>query len=469
MMPDNLFKNETLLKKLLALALLLSNIPFLILTAFIHPAYDDYCFAEQTLRLGAFVAWKATYNKWTGKYFGNVLSVLTPLVYGNLTLYKACALLIILLTFVSVFCLVNALFKSGLTTVERLLLASFITALFSNQMPEITEGYFWMGATVYYQFGSILCLFFFALAASLPRKTKGARSFTFLLCSVLIVAIVGSTETTMIIFAMLVAVITVKMLLLKTEECWMWVIFSIITVACALIVVSSPGNAIRSSFFPNKYRFLYSLGMSLRQEVAFLSIWFSNISFLFGTLLFIPLAAKLSDRADLPKYFRIHPLIPTLLLLAVIFLGLFPAYWSTGMMGQHRTVNTAYFFFLIGWFICLVIWVKYLKEKRWLKKESLPAYVYLIGVAFLLFNLYFSNNTRTAIGDLVRGRAYRYDMEVKSRDAQYEQCAREGRVEDCPVAKITELPETITNPYYETEIECNLRYWKLKTLLADSR
>ncbi|MGB9178692.1 MAG: hypothetical protein WCB68_05535 [Pyrinomonadaceae bacterium] len=462
-------KNEALLKKAMAVALLLSNIPFLILTAFIHPAYDDFCFAGQTLRLGAFAAWKDAYNTWTGKYFGNLLYALNPLVYGSFTAYKILALLIILLTLISVFCLVNALFKSGLALVDKLLLASFITALFSNQMPEITEGYFWMGATLYYQLGNILCLFFFALATKLSVKTKGVRVLMFLSSCILIVAIIGSTETTMVIFALLVFTITIKTLVAKSAERWMWLVFLILTIACAFVVLSSPGNAIRSSYFPNRSRFLFSLGMSLRQEISFLLIWFSNISFLLGTILFIPVAAGLSDNAALPKFFRINPLIPTLLLLLIIFLGLFPAYWSTGMMGQHRTVNTAYFFFLIGWFICLVVWINYLKEKLRLKTESLPSYVYVICVPVLLFNLYFSNNTRGAIADLVRGRAYRYDIEVKKRYAQFEQCAREGRIENCPVAQTSELPATITNPYFETEMSCEKSYWILKAPPPDSK
>lgn len=469
MLLNNLFKNKVWLKRIIALALLLSNLPFLILSGFIHPAFDDFCFAAQTIRTGALAAWKDTYNTWTGKYFGNVLSVLTPLVHANFTVYKLFALLIILLTLISVLCLVNALFRSGLSRVDRLLLTSFIAGAFSNQMPEITEGYYFMGATVYYQLGNILCLLFFALAVGLPWKTKAARAITFLLCCVLIVAIVGSTETTMVIFALLVGAVAIKMVVEKSEERWMWLAFSIITIVCGYIVISAPGNAVRSSFFPGRHRFLFSLGMSLKQEASFLLIWFSNISFVLGTILAIPIAAKLAKRSDLPGYFRIHPLLASLFLPAIIFLGLFPAYWSLGTMGQHRTVNTAYFFFLIGWFICLVIWARYLKEKRWLALEELPTHVYLIGVPLLLLSLYFSNNTRTAIADLVKGRAYRYDTAVKKRDAQYEQCGREGHIENCPVQQISDLPATITNPYYETELACELDFWRLKTQRPASR
>jgi hypothetical protein len=44
-------------------------------------------------------------------------------------------------------------------------------------------------------------------------------------------------------------------------------------------------------------------------------------------------------------------------LLLVIPAAVFPAYWETGLLGQHRTVNTAYFAFLVLWFTATAIWV----------------------------------------------------------------------------------------------------------------
>lgn len=462
------YLNQVTLKRTIALALLLSIIPFLVLTFFIHPAYDDFCFAAKTLQLGAWEAWKDTYNTWSGKYFGNVFYALNPLVYESFAIYKAVAFLIILLTFISIFCLVDALLKSDFRLVDKLIAAGFLTALFSNHMPNVAEGYYWMGANVFYQLGVILSLFFFALVIRSPGHSKASRGFFVLLNCILIIAIVGSSETTMLVFSVIIFMITIKAFIEGSAGRWKWLIFSVITIICAIVVLSSPGNAIRSSHFPGRQRFFFSLGMSLAQEARFLLSWFSNLTFILGTILFIPIADKLSDKSDLLKHFRIHPIILTLLLLAIVFLGFFPAYWSTGLLGQHRTVNNAYFSFLIGWFINILVWVNYLKEKRWLKTMKLPAYVYVICIPLLILNLYSTNNTRGAISDLVSGRAYRYDAEVKKRYAQLDQCAREGRISNCPTLKITDLPKTITNPYFELVLGCHEEFWKAKAAALDA-
>jgi len=138
-------------------------------------------------------------------------------------------------------------------------------------------------------------------------------------------------------------------------------------------------------------------------------------------------------------------------------------------MGQHRTVTTVYFFFLIGWFINIVVWVDYLKRKHGFTPAKLPNYVYAIGVPLILCTLLFSNNTRVAIADLVRGRAYSYDKAVNERYAQFKQCAREGHLDDCPVMTISDLPTTITNPYYEVEMDCEKQYWKIQGQSSASR
>jgi hypothetical protein len=201
--------------------------------------------------------------------------------------------------------------------------------------------------------------------------------------------------------------------------------------------------------------------MSLRQEVSFLAIWFSNFAFVLGSILFIPFAARITDRLPFRKI-RVHPVVSSLLLLFLVFIGLFPPYWVMGMMAQHRTVTTVYLFFLIGWFINIVICLDYLKRKFRFEPANLPGYVYVIAVPVILCTLFLGNNTRVAIGDLVRGRAYRYDQAVKQRYLQFQQCASAGTMDKCQTTQIVDLPTTITNPYYEVEMDCERRYWKLR-------
>ena len=454
-------------KKALALGLLLSIVPFLLLTFFAQPAYDDYCLAAKARELGFVEALKDLYNTWTGKYFYAVLVNLSPVTFGSFAGYKAVALLLILLTFISIFCFASALLGRNVSPLDKLIAALFVTALYSNQMPDPTEGYYWAGSSLGYQVGGILSLFFFALAAKLRGRAKGVRLLIALGCCVVAVMAVGSSEVVMVVFVLLLSLITAKAFRERWETRWAWLSFCAVAVLCAAVVVAAPGNAIRSGFFPNRHKLFYSVAMSLAQEARFLLTWLSNSSFALGTLFFIPVAFELAGRIGLLKRLYVHPLVSTLLLLTIVFLGFFLPYWSTGMLGQHRTVNLVYFYFLVGWFINILIWAEYLKGKRRVAGAGLPAYVYAVGVPLLSLGLLFSNNTRGAVADLATGRAARYDLAVKKRRAQFEQCAREGRVRECPFEKIAEMPATTTNPYFEVHFGCELRYWEIRAAQGD--
>jgi hypothetical protein len=462
-MPKFLVLNQARLKLLALATLLLSNLPFPILALFCHPAFDDYDFTSRAMTLGFFRWEKVIYTTVTGRYFSMFLLYFNPLKFGGIVGFKTATFLTVPILFVAAFAFINAFLQSTVTLADKLILSAFFVGLFSNQMPEITEMYYVMTSRISYLLPSILTLVFFALVLTASKKTKRIRLALQILAGVLIFAIVGASEISMLVLALLIFSVTINLWLDKQKESWIWLVFSIVTMACSAIVILAPGNTVRSAMFDSgQHRFIYSVGMSVRQELSFLIIWCSNLSFLFSTLLFIPLAANLSDRIAFFKHVRFHPLVCSLLLLLLVFFGFFPAYWSMGMMGQFRTVNTVYFFFLIGWFLNIAIWIDYLKRKRNFEFAQLPNYVYVISVPIILAALLFTNNTRPAFGDLARGRAYRYDKAVYQRSVELRQCIRADIfVKNCPMVSISDLPTTITKPYYETEFDMERYYWRI--------
>lgn len=460
--------NQALIKRVLFLALILSLLPFLTLTIFTNPAYDDYCYASATLEGGLFNAQRYWFTAWSGRYFSNALLSLNPIAFGSFTGYKAIALITILTTFISVFCFVTAIFNSSVTLIEKLIAAAFITALFSNQMPDITEGYYWLPGSVSYQLASALTLFFFALVKKSLESSRLIKVPLLALSFILIIAIVGSNETSMIILLFLVCSVTIKAFSIKSKNRWIWMALLVITILCSGVVLFSPGNAIRSAYSPNRHRLLFSLGMSLAQEIRFLVKWVSNPAFALSTILFIPIAYKLSNSNYLSKNrLNLHPLTSLVLLLTLVFAGFFTPYWAMGLLGQHRTVNTVFFFFLLGWFANIIIWTSYLREKRKVTVSSLPNYFYLIGLPLIVLALLSTNNSKAAIEDLITSRAYRYDQEMRKRHSQFEQCAKQGIVK-CQIEKIDNPPETISNDYFENEIDCEQQYWKFRIALRTS-
>lgn len=468
-MLDQPLVNKSALKKLILFALLLSILPFLVLSFFCHPAFDDFCNTVQALSMSFIQRQIHVYKNFDGRFFAVAVASLNPLTFRSFAGYKAVGLLIILLTFLSIFSFVSALLKSSFSRIDKLIAAGFLMALFCNQMPEVTEIFYFMTGVIVYQIPTILTLFFFALAIKSSEKPKRVKLFMTILSCVLLVAIVGSNETSMLIIALLVFSITINLWLEKSEQRWTWLIFSVVTIVCGAVVILAPGNAVRGSNFPDRQRFFFSLVMSLKQVARFLLIWLLNPAFILGTLFFVPIAARLSDKISAVRNLHINPVISSLILLTIVFLGCFPAYWATGIMGQFRTANVAYFFFLIGWFVNLIIWVNYLKLKRGLTIAELPSYVYVIGVPLLLCTILFTNNTKVALADLLSRRAYRYDQAVKERYVQFEQCARAGTMDTCPTTKITDVPTTITNEYYEVEMGCEKRFWKIRAKSSGSR
>jgi hypothetical protein len=467
-MGERLFAS-TVTKKLWAVALLLCLAPFLFISLYTHPFYDDYCHAAQTLKFGVLGAVRHMYATWNGKYFSTLLLSLHPTARGSLTLYRIVAPALILLSFAAVYLLVSVLLKGSVAAVDKLIAAAFFTALYLNQMPEVTEGYYWLPGALTYLPGAILTTVFFALALKLFESVGRKRLLYYLLCCLLVAAIAGASETMMVIFFLLMLSITVKTFVARDQSRWVWLSFLLLTTVCGLVVALAPGNSYRSKMVTGQHRFFYSLLMSGAQEARFLLKWFTNPAFILGTILFIPAACALSESNTLLKrHFNFHPLVALLLLLAIVFLGFFPAYWATGLLGQHRTVNLVFFLFLLGWFLNLLMWTSYLRGKFNWRVASLPRYVYVICLLSIPLCLLTTNNTRGAIDDLASGRAVRYDRQMRGRYLKIQDCLKTGR-SPCTIDTLTDLPTTITSAYIDSELECDNEYWQIELKRPESK
>lgn len=455
--------NRAVWKRAFLFSLVLGLLPFLILALFSNPSYDDYCHAAKTLELGFVNTQKSFFNTWNGRYFSMAVLSLGPMTTGSFTGYKIFALVIILLTFISVFFFLSVILLPGEALFDRLIAATLIVALFSNQMPDITEGYYWMPATVCYQLANILTLCFFALVAKSNAKGQSARAVLLTSAFLLVIAITGSSEPAMIFLLLLLSLITIRAFSIKSSSKGVWLAFLAVALVCALVVILAPGNAVRGSHFPEKHRLFFSLGHALIEGARYSVKWLTNPAFILSTILYVPIAYRFADRTELlRRHFYIHPFTCVLLLLVILFFGFFAPLWSMGLVGPERTMNHVYFIFLLGWFINISVWVGYFKVKHGLEISGLPVYVYLICVPLIPLSLLVSNNTRAAMKDLAGGRALHYDRVMRQRRAQFERCALEG-VSPCPVQKYEDLPETTSNPYFEIVFRCDEQYWKMRT------
>jgi hypothetical protein len=166
------------------------------------------------------------------------------------------------------------------------------------------------------------------------------------------------------------------------------------------------------------------------------------------------LSNKLSKKATLfSNSFYLTPLLSSAFLLLIIFVCVFPAYWSTGILGQHRTVNTAYFFFIILWFINLTVWINYFKNKANIN-FSLNNTIKLIFVLIIWLDISFTRNGYGAAMDIFYNKARNFDKQMTRRYQIIEQ-NKETDNEFIYFKPIQEKPNTL----FVLDITDNPEHW----------
>jgi hypothetical protein len=207
--------------------------------------------------------------------------------------------------------------------------------IYIQGMPIISEGLYWFTGSITY----FLDLVFFNFFLSFYHTNFRSFSWkSYLILILWLMLAIGSNEVLAIWCVLITCVVSFLQRRIKTEFLWALVLFG--------IVLFAPGNQIRMSHFDNTHNLIYSATMTVMQMLRFTFYWFFSISNMIFVLLLI--AVKPAIKQALKKGIEKPPVLLLLFMyILLLFTSIFPAYWSTGMMGQHRTVNLAYQFFLI--------------------------------------------------------------------------------------------------------------------------
>ena len=105
----------------------------------------------------------------------------------------------------------------------------------------------------------------------------------------------------------------------------------------------------------------------------------------------------------------------------IIFICVFPAYWFTGILGQHRTLNVAYFFFILMWFINLYVWFNSINS---IKKIGIPIKLNnRISILFIV-GILFTGNGYNTLYDIFSGEASSYNIQAKGRHKTLERATK---------------------------------------------
>jgi hypothetical protein len=432
---------------------ILTILPFIIISFFNNPTADDFCYNCKSRDLGFWNAQLSWYIDWSGRYFSSAILSIKPLVSDSFLIYKLIPVILLISLFTSIYYLSSLLFVN-LKKRDFFILTFFILTLYLIQMPSISQGFYWLAGSITYQLSNILAILLFCFLIKLIETNE--RKYL-ILSIIFAFLVIGSNEASMLLISFLIGVIFIFKSIQQKKINFSILILLIFVVIFSAIVINSPGNTIRASYYPNKNQIFYAIYKSILAVKSYLGIWLPFI-IVFTFIFFDYFNKKIEIKTS--KIFSINPIIVFLIVFSIPFIGFFTGYWSVGRIPPFRTINIIYFYFLIGLiYFAFIVFFK-------LKQNENDFITYSKWVKYLLFIIIFiqlgqENNIRTAYSDLISGKAYNYDLELRNRYKNIQNSTNEILY----VPKLTYTPNTIfcgdiTNDSKDWRNQCYDSYFK---------
>lgn len=410
---------------------------FAVVALYAHPIADDFDFASGRRDAGFVSAWRQQYVGWNGRFSSNALALAIPLNGGSTAGYRAAIVAILIATLLALYALMRSLDPGEFTPGQTALAALALFVLFLSGMPALGEGIYWYTSAVTYQAAVVVAALHVALVASARRHHSLSR---FTLAGILLFLVCGFNEVIAAFAVAAYGLATVGVWPAGARDRRVFGAMLAIAAVGALAIVGSPGNAARLAAYPLRHRLFASLGMTTLQTARFLAEWSTSGPLLVTSAIWIASADRVA--ASIPRFrARRYLAACTAGILLVVPLAAFPAYWATGILGQHRTIDTAYFAFLLLWFAAVTLWCAAKPEAAAVvaaavKRARTPL------VALLLAALALTHNSYAAGSDLASGRLAAYDRAMQARDVALDACcARRERT--CVLAPIGDPPASL--------------------------
>lgn len=446
---------------LILLFLIFTILPFILLSLYVHPCWDDFEYSEIAYKNGFFHSQYIWYVTWSGRFFSTaLLSSINPLIYRSVFGYKLITLLFILLFIVSVYYLVNEIASDKISIRQKLICTLSFCYLFIFGLPASELALFWLASTVIYQLANIMMIFLAALFIRFLHKNKDdiSKGLMTAVC-LLIFAIEGSNEVSMLTTTIFfTAVFAGNYLLTKKFDKYLFV-FASAAVISFLLVYLAPGNDFRLSTSPDSHKLFFSLKNSSIDLFKFILYRIYNIPLLVFTVLFISFYYKLlSGKKTHEVKLNINPVYSVILFLLILFSGIFVSYWSLGTATPYRTLNVIYFIFLLGWFLNIMIIIKYLYANEKLSLKTIPEYAFVL----LCLSVFFSfmketGSIKLAYKDLISGNAQKFSSELNERYSNIYSATSDT----IKIDSLSSIPKSFF--YYDIGSDPNGKYNKLQS------
>jgi hypothetical protein len=429
-------------------------LPLVLLSHYNHPSpADDYCYIDTVFKFGWLEAMNFYYTGWTGRYFGIFLNHSNPLLFHSVGGFK---ILPVVLLGGIIFALYN-LFRHLTPTLSRLAhlgFAGVVFFLYILKMASMSEAFYWMAAFVTYTVPNIFTLLWIVLVLRYYRQdTSSAKVLLAALSGFLVFAVIGSSETNLLIMILLMGSWWVYRILFHRKVDGFMIAMLAVMIVSAYLYFSSPGNQARIGGNPLGGDVVFSFTSSFKKLASLSADWILRTPLLLFTFAWLVVLSRLSIGAR--NYFSVPVWYVVLVFIGILAAQLFPSYYGVGIEPTPRVINCVYFFFLIGWFYVVGVIFHYFRkgdESRFSFSgiRYVFLYVMLAVASFLAF--YSSTNVRLVYTDLLKGKAAAFDREMNSR---YEML-RTSREDVVYLPALENKPLSI---FYDDDIKTDNNHW----------
>ncbi len=426
--------NDRRLAQWCGLALLAILSLFVAACLFTHPIADDLDFASGAREAGLFTAWRQQYLTWNGRYSSNLLALAVPLGGDTLVGYRMALVAMLAGTVAATYVFLRSL-TDAFARIEVAAGALVLCGLYFCEMPAVGEGIFWYSSAVTYQAAIVVAALHFACVVRGRRANAARLPLSGAVAALVVVA--GFNEVMMVMMVAAYGALLGAAVVEHDRAKPAVAMLLAAALASAFVVMHSPGNAARLQEYPLRHQLGRSLVMTSLQTIRFVAAWLASGPLLLASILWLSNADRLRA-AIVPPPRPARLLFCLAGLLFVVPLAAFPAYWATGMLGQQRTMNTAYFAFLVLWFGALTLWAT---------SGSLRARVVCAAAVelrlplavLLVISLAFTRNTYAIGSDFVTGRFRQFDQEMQERQRALREC-RDLERTTCDIDPIRTVP-----------------------------
>lgn len=424
--------------------------PYIFISFYNHPSVDDYFFTYKVHTLGFWGAQYDWFTTWTGRYFSTLILSFHPLWLKVSFIYKIIPVLLIGITIHVLFRFLRQILKinnSGYAYTYAVLIAF----LFFSEMPTLVQGIYWEPGAITYHLANVFSLYLFinlykvvVANKQILLKQHGINMF-------LIIAICGLNETSMLLCVLLLLSFLGYVVLFQKQLNSTLVLYFLLSITCFLVVFFAPGNQVRNqSYEIENHDFLFTIIESFKESSkSFLNWGFSvlNILLSFSVVLF----AFLHSIKIKAKVILYCVVIGFLFITASFVTG----FWSIGEAPPDRTINVAYWNFVILWIASIFMVVNWIKSRFFrniiLSKRKFNIFLFLTIFSLLIFSFFGTSNYAMVIDDLLSGKAKMYSNEFVERENTLFSC----KEDICSIPTFSAYPASIFNEEIGTGISYN--------------